>query len=63
MTDEPAKCPSCGIHYEDHDGLIPTCRKFREFVAEIRAADRLPTVSMTAERVRSVLVAFDEEAK
>lgn len=30
VSDEPPKCPSCGVPFEDHLGLIGTCGKLEQ---------------------------------
>ena len=39
------KCPSCGVKYINHPGLIPTCKKLQEYESilhEIKNALKLP---------------------
>lgn len=31
------KCPSCGVKYTDHPGLIPTCKELKELKNELRS--------------------------
>ena len=43
------RCPSCGVAYIDHLGLIGTCRKLQEAVAELH---RYRVGDLMAERDR-----------
>ena len=35
--DKRETCSSCGVKYIDHPGLIPTCKKLREFISELKS--------------------------
>lgn len=52
-SDEPAKCPSCGVAYEDHLGFNGTCHGYRELLSllrDIAATEQPKSRRLKAER-------------
>ena len=62
MPGDPlAKCPSCGIPYEQHMGLIGTCRKLETLRRRVNEFQR--TFNLTpsqCERIKEMLKESDE---
>ena len=46
MSDEPAKCPSCGVPFEDHLGLIGTCAKLVKLRRQLAELYDSPALTM-----------------
>ena len=52
MSDEPTKCTSCGVPFENHLGLIGTCEKLETLRRRLQMFQR--TFKLTPEQTERI---------